>query len=171
MKKRIQIVIIAIICVLCGCSSEPEHLNEYEYVESFEDRYDKGYEDGYECGYDNGFLEGFNEADCTDELLSYKNIIVSLVYDHEYGVVEKLMDYYPEGVENALEVEFGVNDLTIIIDYLEERSQTIVGVCEICGKMVYADEIAVLPSDIDCAHEECISGDINTSPLRINKTP
>ena len=55
----------------------------------------------------------------TEECRSFYSGIISLVYDHKYDVVETLLHYCPEGVEAALEQEFGVADLKAIVEYLE----------------------------------------------------
>ena len=54
-----------------------------------------------------------------EELGSFMRGIADLMYDHEYDVVKTLLDYCPEGVEAALEVEFGVTDINTIIEYIE----------------------------------------------------
>ena len=79
------------------------------------------------------------------------------------------MQYDREGVENALENEFGVRDLTEIISYLEELSTTEIGKCEICGEAVYADEFMILPEDIECAHGMCINSANKEEEVRITK--
>ena len=72
------------------------------------------------------------------------------------GQLNKFAEYYPEAIADALEFEFGVRDITTVIDYLQELSETVTGTCEICGELVYADDLAFLPDGIECAHDECV---------------
>jgi hypothetical protein len=65
------------------------------------------------------------------------------------------LEYNREGVEIALEKEFGTKDLSVIIDYIEGLSQTIIGYCEMCGDPVY--EALILPDGVECACRDCIA--------------
>lgn len=95
--------------------------------------------------------------------------IANLMYDGEYEAVEALWTYYREGVEDALEEEFGTKDMSVIIAYLEELSETVVGNCEICNKPVYADDTCILPDGVQCAHYECVNPDTGNKSGRIEK--
>jgi len=148
-----------------GCSSAPQNMYTEEYLNGQDD----GYDDGYESGYHDGYKDGFADNDHSQKIHDFEMMIINLMYDHEYEVVEKLSEYYPEGVESALEFEFGVKDIPVVIEYLDELSNTVIGQCEICSKPVYADEFAFLPDGIECAHGECVHGDNSSGSAKINK--
>lgn len=147
--------------ILCGCSFEPSGLNTTSD--------ESGYNEGYQEEYDAAFEEGLNMEGYAEKLHSFQTAISELMYDHEYEVVKKLSKYYPEGVEAALEIEFGAKDISTVIDYLQKLSETVTGNCEICEKPVYADEFVLLPNGIECAHSECIGGNSGEKSYRINK--
>lgn len=156
-----RVILCALLCLLiCGCSSEPSDLNPPD-----ENSYNEGYQDGYAAALE----ESLDTKDYAEELRFFQTAIAELMYDHEYEVVKKLSEYYPKGVETALEIEFGVKDIATVIDYLQTLSETVVGNCEICGKPVYADELALLPDGIECAHSECVSKNSGDNSYQINK--
>ena len=157
-----RVILCAAVCllVLCGCSSEPSDLNTVG-----EDSYNKGYQDGYAAA----FEESLDTKDYAEEVHSFQTAIAELMYDHEYEVVKKLSEYYPKGVETALEIEFGVKDIAAAIDYLQKLSETVIGNCEFCGNPVYADEFALLPDGIECAHGKCVSDNSIENSYQINK--
>lgn len=173
MKSLRFLLIIVLFCTLMGCSSAPNNAQDFTNEDAQnegnlvvqEDGFDAGYEDGYHCGYEDGFADN----DHSEIIHDFEMMIVNLMYDHEYGVVEKLLEYYSEGVESALEHEFGVKDLSAVIEYLDELSNTVIGQCEICSKPVYADEFTFLPDGIECAHGECVHGDSSSGSAKINK--
>lgn len=141
---------------------------EQGHEQGYEEGYDDGYGDGRFDGYYNGYCDGYNDTSSEESeptlkvsddflgLLSFRSAIAELMYDREYDTVRTLLEYNREGVEIALEKEFGTKDLSVIIDYIEGLSQTIIGYCEICGEPVYEYEITILPDDIECAHRQCI---------------
>ena len=151
MKK---VVLCSIICILflCGCAS----ISIQQAGESSNAIYDIGYTDGYRDGYEDAFEKSLNNPDCSEELRSFQSAVADLMYDREYDIIKKLMDYNPKGVQTALEIEFGTNNIDAVINYLDELSKTITGTCEICGELVYADDFAILPEGINCAHSECV---------------
>ena len=170
MKKCLLLLILVLLCVLMGCSSSASDADDFESKESYNDGYDNGYKEGYEEGYDIGYEQSFyDNVICSEELHDFTMMIVNLMYDYEYEVVEKLLEYYPEGVETALEFEFGVKDITVVIEYLDELSQTVVGQCEFCAEPVYADEIGFLPDGVECAHSECVSREASGELASIKK--
>lgn len=162
--KRIAVVILLCLLFLCGCSS---NIHQVDY--SNNDAYDVGYEEGYNEGYNDAFEESLDTPDYSDEIHSFQTAIADLMYDHEYDTVRKLLEYNRSGVETALENEFGSKDIDAVIDYLTKLSNTVTGTCEICGEPVYADEFAILPEGITCAHSICVSGDNSSEPIRIEK--
>ena len=160
MKK---IIICIIICLLlCGCSTN------HSYQTNDSDN-DTGYEDGYDAGYSDVLEESLNNPDYSDELRSFQSAIADLMYDHEYEIVKKLMEYNKEGVESALELEFGSRSIETVIEYLDNLSKTVKGTCEICNKPVYADDLAILPEGINCAHSKCISVQNDENSIKIRK--
>ena len=161
MKKAISILMLILLCTLCACSSNHNNTD----TDAYDDSYEQGYEDGYNDTHDGNYIENNYNEDAHD----LQNFIINLVYDGKYDTVRDLQEEYPEKVNPALENEFGTTDFDIIIDYLDNESKTIIGECEICNNPVYADEIAVLPEGIDCAHHKCISSANNNDPPRINK--
>lgn len=161
--KRIAVVILLCLLFLCGCSSNVHQ------SDSNDDDYAVGYEEGYNEGYNDAFEESFDNPDYSDEIHSFQTAIADLMYDHEYDTVRKLSEYNRRGVETALENEFASKDIDAVIDYLTKLSNTITGNCEICGEPVYADEFAILPEGITCAHGKCVSGDNSSEPIRIEK--
>ncbi len=168
--KNIVVYMVLCLLLLCGCSSENRNLNGFEDENIYEEAYNEGYEDGYENGYDESYHEILqNPTYHVEELERFYISIAELMYDSEYETVEKLLDYYPKGVEKALEMEFGVKEINTIIDYLEEQAQTVIGNCEICGESVYADEITILPDGIECAHHGCISENNTEKTYKIKK--
>ena len=140
MKKVILCTMLCLL-ILCGC---------YSGSGGHDDAYDEGYWDGHD---DAEYSLGYH----VEELRSLQTAIAELMYAHEYEVVKKLSEYSPRGVGTALEIEFGVEDIDAIIDYLQELSETVIGNCEYCGYPVFADEFAFLPIGIECAHNECIT--------------
>lgn len=158
MTRKFLLAIITIsICMLCGCSDVQNIIG----MDNYEDGYEQGHEDGYNDNYENN--------DYNEDSYDFQRYIVNLMYDRKYDFVRDLAGEFPEKVDYALEKEFGVTDIDIIIEYLEEGSQTIIGTCEICHEPVYADDMAILPDGIDCAHSSCISGNHNEQPPKINK--
>lgn len=119
--------------------------------------------------YDDVLEEKFKADEYAEEIHRFQTAIAELMYDYEYEVVKKLYKYYPNGVEDALEKEFGVKDIDAVMDYIQKRSETEVGICEFCGKTVYADEIVILPEGVECAHKECFSKNDDEKSFRINK--
>ena len=93
----------------------------------------------------------------------------NLMYNGEYDAVEALRTYHREGIEAALEEEFGTKDMSVIIDYLEALLETVVGNFEICNKPVYADDICILPEGVQCAHYECVNPEAGNKSDRIEK--
>ena len=75
-----------------------------------------------------------------EEYFEFQRAVINLMYDYEYEAVKKLFKYCPEVVDSFLEHEFGTNDFSEIIDYLETERQlkqnTIVGKCMCCGEDV-----------------------------------
>lgn len=176
LKKTILIFVVFFIFTLYGCSSNlSKSINKETYENNYEDGYkteDKmfstdanknSYDSGYTDGYNAGYQQSYIENDCYEDLHSFQVAIAELMYAHEYEVVEKLLDYYPKGVETALEIEFGVKDLSDVINYLEDLSGTVVGNCEICGNPVFADEFAIPSEDLSYAHNKCVLGNKNNN--------
>ncbi len=161
MKKAIMSVLICLL-ILCGCSN---NTNNYESERTYDDGYNAGYQDGFDDAYE----EFINESDILVEQDDFQKTVVNLMYDHEYDVVEILLDYCPDAVEAALEDEFGVKEIAPIVDYLEELSNTVSGICEICGEPVCADEFYFPPDGIECAHHECVRGDDGENSYQIDK--
>ena len=83
--------------------------------------YENGYDEGYENGYNDAFEKSLDEPSYSEEYRSFNKTIANLMYDGEYETVRTLMSYYPDGVNEALEFEFGVTDINVIIDYLENE--------------------------------------------------
>lgn len=96
--------------------------------------YDNGYDDGrtdafyegYDEGYDEGYRVGLSDRETLvvynsfhEQYKNFRSAIARLMYDGEYETVRILLKYNREDVEDALEYEFGVTDLFVIIDYLE----------------------------------------------------
>lgn len=162
--KRIAVVVLLCLVFLCGCSS---NVHQADY--SNDDAYTVGYEEGYNEGYNYAFEESLDNPDYSDEIHSFQSAIADLMYDHEYEIVKKLMEYNNEGVESALELEFGSKDINIVIEHLDKLSETVKGTCEICGEPVHADEFAILQNGIECAHSECISKNSSEDSYKINK--
>lgn len=166
----IKILLVATTCamLLTGCSNNAYQSGyddgyydaELEYENDYDSGVDDGYSYGYENGYDDGYYDGCEdgyEEGYEDGLHVFRVNVAELMYDHEYEVVKKLAEYSPEDVEDALEFEFGVKDIAMVIEYLQTLSETVTGTCEICGELVYADEFAFLPDGIECAHSECVA--------------
>ena len=152
----IKVLLVATTCsmLLTGCTNTA-YQSGYDdgyYDAEWEYKYDyeNGVDAGYETGYDEGYYDGYHV---------FQMAIANLMYDHEYEVVKKLAEYYPEDVAAALEFEFGVNNIATVIEFLQARSETVAGTCEICGEIVYEDELGFLPNGIECAHSECVPGD------------
>lgn len=160
MKRIVTCIMICLL--LCGCSTNTNN-------QTSDSDYDAGYEEGYTDGYNDAFEKSLNNSDYSDEIHFFQTAIADLMYDHEYDTVKTLMEYNRKGVESALEIEFGSKDIEAVIDYLDGLSKTITGTCEICGEPVYADEFAILPEDITCAHSSCVSGGKSSEPVRIEK--
>ena len=150
--RKVALLFILCMSLLCGCSSNSNPQTD----ETNDENYDIGYADGYKDGYADALEESLNAPDYSDELRSFQSAIASLMYDNEYDIIEKLMEYNRVGVEKALELEFGSKSIDVIKDYLDELSRTIIGTCELCGEPVYTDEFAILPEGITCAHRKCI---------------
>lgn len=160
--KRIIFLLLLCIVIFCGCSTNSDNLSN-------DNNYDAGYNEGYTDGYNDAFEKSLNNTDYSDELHSFQSAISNLMYDHEYDTVKTLMEYNRKGVEYALELEFGSKDINAVIEYLDGLSKTVDGTCEICGEPVYADEFAILPEGITCAHSNCVLGDKSSEPIRIEK--
>ena len=134
-----NIVFCLLICVitLCGCDSQPSEFADFSKV----DVYGMGYENGYNDGYKDCLGDAeYDIVFSNDELNSFQVAIEELMYDHEYDTVRKFWEYNRSGVETALELGFGSKDIDSIIEYIDELSKTVRGICEICNKPVYADE-------------------------------
>ena len=159
--KRIAVVILLCLLFLCGCSS---NIHQVDY--SNDDAYAVGYEEGYNEGYNDAFEESPDNPDYSDEIHYFQTAIANLMYDHEYEIVKKLMEYNKEGVESALELEFGSRSIETVIEYLDNLSKTVKGTCEICNEPVYADDLAILPEGINCAHGKCVSEQNNENTKR-----
>ncbi len=133
-----NIILNTILCItLClillySCSSTSNSDYAVGYGTGYEEGYEEGYndceenyEDDYSFGYEEGYREGLREMEhYFDELLSLQIGIAELMYDHEYAVVEKLHEYRPEEVENALEHEFGTKEISEVKEYLEKKAIT-----------------------------------------------
>lgn len=138
--KRLGLLILFLlgfVLAFSGCvSKQSESKHQDDYDSNYQAGYNEGYNDGYACG----FEDGLNEDNYEDEYLEFQSTVISLMYDYEYEVVEKLFEYYPEAVGSFLENEFGTTDIPTIIEYLEsERTlypDTIVGKCKYCGEDV-----------------------------------
>lgn len=168
MKKLLLVLIPILICILTGCSSTVSDAYDFEIEEMYNEGYDEGYDEGYYEGYDIGYEQSFyDNVICSEEIHDFKMMIINLMYDYEYEVVEKLLEYYPEGVESALEFEFGEKDLAVVIEYLDELSQTVIGQCEVCGEAVCADEF-LLDGD-PCVHYKCMYRDNDSESMQIKK--
>ena len=75
----------------------------------------------------------------------------------KYGVVKELMKYNQDGVEEALELEFGTADLSAIEKFIQEYYETVAGVCGFCNKTVYMNEVGYIPEGMECAHQKCVT--------------
>ena len=122
MKKLASMLIIIFCCVLCSCSFNENATTNNANDNSYDEGYDNGYQKGFDKGYEEGYTEGYvNASTYEEEYRDFEKAIISLMYDGEYTSVKNMMRYYPKGVKNALEREFGVSDMNIIIDYLENN--------------------------------------------------
>lgn len=149
---------------LCPCCGIP--LCDWCWEEA-DAEFERAQSSSYEEGYNDGYVEGCGEDEIPDELRAFYTLVGNLMYDYEYETVVKLLEYYPEGVKTALDFEFGNPDISAVIEYLEERAQTVIGNCGLCGELVYADDIAFLPDGITCAHKECVRGDSGNGSYQI----
>ena len=150
-KKHIFIIIyiILVFAIMCGCSSSAS----IDVVNEDTD-YDDGYDDGYSAGYEEGCKEnGYGEK----ELHRFQIAIAELVYDEKYDVVKEILEYNQDGVEAALELEFGTSDLSAIEKFIQEYNETVAGICGICSKTVYLNEVGYTPKGMDCAHRKCVA--------------
>lgn len=160
MKKIMLVIVTIALFALCGCSSQQRNMNDVDFEDTYENGYDEGYEDGYESGYEDGCDiiisdKNFTYDSYEDEYHSFQMVIVNLMYDQEYETVEKILDYYSEGVETALENEFGTTDIPTIKEYIDGEARTAVGNCQYCKKSVYANDAVSLANGDDCAHSKC----------------
>lgn len=167
MRKTVAII-FACLLLLCGCATN-NHQTDYSNDIAFDSGYEKGYEEGYSEGYNDALEKSIDNLDYSEELQDFQSAIADLMYDHDYDTVQTLLSYNRTGVETALNIEFGTHDIDVIIEYLEELSGKVIGNCEICGAVVYADEFAILPDGIECAHAECVSGNDSENSAKINK--
>ena len=108
-----------------------------------------------------------NVVEFSEETKRFQIMIAELMYDKEYEIVKKLIEYYPSGVELALEIEFGVKNINTIIEYIEKASTTVAGMREICNKVVFQDEMGLLPAGISCAHAGCVANNSSNDNLFI----
>ena len=157
MKIRKCILIVSIIIVLLallsGCST-----NETTCAFDNESNYDEGYNAGYDDGYSAGYEEGNNEnAHAEEGLYSFKIAIAELMYDKKHDIVKELLEYNQDGVEEALELEFATSDLAAIEKIVQEYYETDAGVCGICNKTVYLNEVGYIPKGMECAHRKCVA--------------
>lgn len=154
-KKYLLIVsvIIILLSLVSGC-----YINENIDVIDDDVTYEEGYDAGYDEGYSTGYEEGQNEnGQAEEELHSFKIAIAELMYDKKYGVVKELMKYNQDGVEEALELEFGTADLSAIEKFIQEYYETVAGVCGFCNKTVYMNEVGYIPEGMECAHQKCVT--------------
>jgi len=122
MKKIIVLLLnILALCSLCSCSLDLNLTNGNIHEDSYYIGYENGYDEGYENGYNDAFEKSLNEPTYSEEYRSFNQAIANLMYDGEYETVRTFMRYYPNGVKEALEFEFGVTDINDIIDYLENE--------------------------------------------------
>lgn len=121
MKRIIILLNILVICFLWGCSLDSNATNVNIQEDSYYIGYENGYDEGYENGYNDAFEKSLDEPSYSEEYRSFNKTIANLMYDGEYETVRTFMSYYPDGVNEALEFEFGVTDINVIIDYLENE--------------------------------------------------
>jgi flagellar biosynthesis/type III secretory pathway protein FliH len=127
---------VLVIALLFCFVSYQSQLNDFKerksaiYDEGYDAGYDNGLSDGHYNGYSEGYDEGYDEGlrnredyviynSFHEQYKNFRSAIAGLMYDGEYEAVRILLKYNREDVEDALEYEFGVTDLTVIIDYLE----------------------------------------------------
>ena len=186
MKKLTIIFLIFVSLLMHGCSVNSSSQNRTDTESIREDGYNAGYEDGYNAGYES-CLNDATGAKYEDEYQDFKLAIINLMYDYEYDAVRKIHQHYKNGVEAALENEFGTKDIDAIVNYLEsyriEQEKMVVGTCKYCGKTVYNSDAVHLSSDCtadsvhqspaDCpthsyVHKECL---FQNDPPKIEKEP
>ena len=145
MKKIMLFLLLFLLYTICGCSSKT--IDPDKYIDNKNYEFEQSYEKGYQDGYDEGYLEGYENSkdnipyyDHIEAAHDFEKMVVSLMYDEEPKIVEKIKHFFPKDVETALENEFGTKNIDEAMNLIKAEYYTIVGNCTICKEPIYSKD-------------------------------